>query len=266
MAKFTIEVQNKDLQILKSASGENRVVMVYNDEYNEGDKLVLKSSEENVYLILRLDDAMNEEFVYFTSGEMVYEIPFGEKKKPYSPRCFTGEKHVLSVRIATSAEINSNKNLARNCYDQHADTCIFPHAHANVETRGESVFAAKNAINGNTANEGHGIWPYESWGINMQDDAEITVEFGREVLVDRIVLVTRADFPHDNYWQHVTFSFSDGESLVFDMEKSYEPHEFILPAKKSVSWIKLGNLIKDPDDPSPFPALTQIEVYGTETK
>ncbi len=33
--------------------------------------------------------------------------------------------------------------------------------------------------------------------------------------------------------------------------------------KKNISWIRLKDLIKS-EDPSPFPALTQIEVYGTE--
>lgn len=31
------------------------------------------------------------------------------------------------------------------------------------------------------------------------------------------------------------------------------------------NWLKLSHLIKA-DDPSPFPALTQIEVYGTDTE
>ena len=266
MAEFTIQVINASGEVLMEKTHENRLVAVYAKEYNEGDKIVLKSSAKNVFALVQLEDAMNEEFVYFKSGEMSFDIPFGEKKNPYSPKCFTGSKHVISARVATETEIKNEKNLARNCYDQHAEVGLYPHAHANVETRGESVFAAKNAINGNTANEGHGIWPYESWGINMQDDAEITLEFGREVLVKRIVLVTRADFPHDNYWQHVTFTFSDGDELVFDMEKSYDPHEFVLPEAKKASWIKLGTLIKDPEDPSPFPALTQFEVYGVEAE
>lgn len=60
------------------------------------------------------------------------------------------------------------------------------------------MFAARNAIDGVVANDSHGRWPYESWGINMQDDAELTLDFGRAVDFDRIVLYTRADFPHDN--------------------------------------------------------------------
>jgi hypothetical protein len=46
------------------------------------------------------------------------------------------------------------------------------------------------------------------------------------------------------------------------MEKSALPHVFELP-KKVTSSVKLSNLIKS-DEPSPFPALSQIEVYGYE--
>lgn len=88
-----------------------------------------------------------------------------------------------------------------------------------METRGESVFAARNAIDGVCENRSHGEWPYESWGINMQDDAEMTVEFGQEVVTDRIVLYTRADFPHDNWWTQVTLTFSDGTDIKWKLEK-----------------------------------------------
>ena len=89
------------------------------------------------------------------------------------------------------------------------------------------------------------------------------MDFGRKVDFDKIVLYTRADFPHDNWWVEATFTFSDGSSEVVKMDKKVaEPHVFNIE-KKNIRWIKLGKLIKA-DDPSPFPALTQIEVYGTE--
>jgi len=47
-------------------------------------------------------------------------------------------------------------------------------------------------------------------------------------------------------------------------KKVQEPHIFNI-TKKEITSLKLGNLIKA-NDPSPFPALTQIEVYGTESK
>ncbi len=47
------------------------------------------------------------------------------------------------------------------------------------------------------------------------------------------------------------------------MEKSVSPHVFAIE-KKQITWLKLSDLIKA-DDPSPFPALTQIQVYGTNS-
>ena len=38
----------------------------------------------------------------------------------------------------------------------------------------------------------------------------------------------------------------------------------MIPMKRQgITWLSFGKLIKA-DDPSPFPALTQIEVYGVE--
>ena len=91
----------------------------------------------------------------------------------------------------------------------------------------------------------------------------MTVDFGREVEADKIVLYTRADFPHDNWWKQVTLTFSDGTSLDWELEKSQLPHVLSIEPKR-ITWIKLSNLIKA-DDPSPFPALSQIGVYGRGT-
>lgn len=264
MAKLTLTVKNQNGDVLKTKTADNRCALAYQGTYAEGDQLVFSTDEKNSFVMLQLDDAMGENFVYMKENELVFTIPFNEKRYSYCTKAFIGEWHVLTARVATEAEVKMNKNLAKNAYDQAADLGLYPHAHANVETRGESVFAARNAINGNICNESHGLWPYESWGINMQDDAEITVEFGRKVLVDRVVLVTRADFPHDNWWQEVTLSFSDGTKLVQKLEKSYDPHEIILPEAKTIEWVTMSDMKKDPTDPSPFPALTQIEVYGVE--
>ena len=61
----------------------------------------------------------------------------------------------------------------------------------------------------------------------------------------------------------MTLSFSDGTNVDWQMEKSVLPHELRIE-KKRTEWVRLSRLIKS-EDPSPFPALSQIEVYGTET-
>lgn len=232
---------------------------MYAAEYREGDRIELETSEKNVHLILQLDDAMGPALCYVT-GQFSFQIPFGEKKISYSPKAFSGSRHYLYVRTAGEEEVKAYRNLALNVYDRHGDTHCYPHASANVETRDEAVFAARNAIDGVCENRSHGEWPYQSWGINRDPKACLRLEFGREVELDKLVLYTRADFPHDSWWIQGTFTFSDGTFIDFPMEKSGKPHVCTFPPKK-VSWLTLDQLIKA-DDPSPFPALTQIEAYG----
>lgn len=260
-----IAVRNKNGVIKAEAKAlkTGEVIFAWEGEYEPGDQIVCTFPKTNAFYVVRIDDTMDESFVYVTKEEVLYDVPFEEKKTSYNQKSFSGERHYLSLRPAKIWEINSYKNLAKNVMDQHGDPGCYPHASANVETRGEAVFAARNAIDGVVANLSHGNWPYESWGINRQDDAEMTLEFGRPVDFDTIVLYTRADFPHDNWWVKATLTFSDGTSQVVDMEKSVECHTFAIE-KKGITWVKLGQLIKA-DDPSPFPALTQIEIYGTES-
>ena len=259
---FIIRIKSKEGNILAQNQGDKEVALVYENVYQEGDILVVESDKRSIYCMLQLDDAIGESFVYLQKGSVRYEVPFGEKKVCYSPKAFSGNRHLLKVREATTQDKAIYRNLALNKYDQHGKVYCFPHASANVETRGESVFAAKNAINGNWENHSHGSWPYESWGINKDPNACMKIEFGRTVVVDYIRMYTRSDFPHDAWWKQVTFRFSDGSTLVWQLEKTDKAHE-IKFEKKEVEWLELGDLVKA-DDPSPFPALSQIEVYGVE--
>lgn len=257
--KLTLRVVDGEGREICRSSGEDFTDLVCLREYQEGDKILLETSEKNVYLNWQVDDGLGSAFVYLT-GDVSYEIPFGEKRISYSPRVFSGEKHYLYAEAARQDEIEAYRNLALNPADQHCEVCCYPHATANVETRGEAVFAAKNAIDGVRANLSHGAWPYQSWGINRQDDAAMKIDFGRPVRTGRVVLYTRSDFPHDNWWVQVTLRFSDGTALDFPLVKSERAHVLTFP-EREITWVELCNLIKA-DDPSPFPALSQMEVYG----
>ncbi len=256
---LSLRVEDKAGNLICQSSGEDFVDLVCHHVYEEGDRILLETSEKNVYINWQVDDALGAAFVY-VKDKASYEIPFEEKRRSYSPKVFMGGNHYLYAEAASEDEIGAYRNLALNPADQHCDVAYFPHATANVETRGESTFAAKNAIDGVRANLSHGKWPYGSWGINMQDDAAMKVDFGRKIRTDKVVLYTRSDFPHDNWWVQVTLKFSDGSSLNFPLEKSTRGHVLTFP-EKEIEWIVLCNLIKA-DDPSPYPALSQIEVYG----
>lgn len=261
MAKLTIKIVGADGAVKASDTAEGMSILVYNEEYVPGDEILLETSEKNIHLWLQLDDAMGKAMVYVT-GNVRYTIPFEAQRYNLPAKAFTGKQHVLVAREPLAEEITQYRNLSLNMYDRHTTENLFPHATANVETRGEAVFFASNAIDGMVESRSHGLWPYASWGINQRADAAWQVDFGREIETDRILIFTRSDFPHDNWWVQGTITFSDGTELVVPLNKTRFAQEITFPAKRTTS-IGLSNLIKA-DDPSPFPALSQVEVYGKE--
>ena len=259
MVTILLKIQDKDGNILLEQKGEDEVSLVYKAEYNEGDEIILETVPSNSHILWQVDDALGASMCYVT-GTVAYQVPFGEKKKVYSPKTFSGDKHYLYAKAAKKEEIAAYRNLTVNVNDQHDTIHCYPHASANVETRGESVFAARNAIDGVLENHGHGSWPYASWGINRDPNAEMKIDFGRKVTVDCLKVYLRADFPHDSWWTKATVTFSDGSTEVLDLIKSDRAQTFHI-AERDVEWLTFGTLIKA-DDESPFPALTQLEAYG----
>lgn len=272
MAKLVISVLNKHGDVKCLVDGEDSIWMVHQGEYELGDKIVFTTDEYPAFYIIRVDGAVDEAYVYLTRGRVEYAIPF-EKDNPfkmdrisYCPGSFIGERHYITIRRAEDQENDNYRNLAKNAMDQHKNQGCYPHVYANVETKGPlaPLFAARNVIDGVLASTSHWPWPFQSWGIDQRDDAEITLEFGRPVDIDELRLCTRADFPHDNWWVQAKVSFSDGTWDELKLEKSAKPQAFAIH-KRGITWLKLGEFIKA-DNPSPFPALKQIEVYGRNSK
>lgn len=260
--KIALKVISAANETRMEAACEHRVSLLYQEEYCEGDCIVLECEQPGAYFVVQFEDTLPAALIYAAQSKVTYQIPYGEKRIVFSPKSFAGAKHLVRARVASAEEVAARRCLSFNPYDQHANTSFFPHAVANVETRGEVVFAAQNAIDGVYENNSHGNWPFQSWGINRDPKAEWTVQFGRPVAVDEIRLTLRADFPHDNYWTQATLAFSDGSTEIVPLEKLTEPQRFAV-APRTVEWIVLKDLIAA-DDPSPFPALTQFEAWGKE--
>jgi hypothetical protein len=254
-----IRIIGADGRTKTEAEGRGQVRIVHTAEYEEGDEITVTSGGRG-HIVLRAEDSILPVFGYLKS-EYRLAVPFGEKRISYSPKSFFGNVHLLYARAAEDWEIAQYRNLALNPLDSHENAGFFPHAAANVETRGESVFAARNAIDGNSTSNGHGPWPYESWGINRRDDAELKIDFGRKVLIDKLVFTLRADFPHDNWWKRAKVVFSDGSDLTLDFQKSGRPQEYPV-SPRLIEWVIMKDMEKDETDPSPFPALVQLAVFG----
>lgn len=217
--------------------------LVYTGQYEAGDRIMLSVSKAGGYYVVQFEDTLEPALVYVERPEVAYEIPHGTDLVVFSPKSFSGNRHLIRARVATEAEIAARRNLAFNPYDRYGDTGIYPHAKANVETRSEAVFAAYNAIDGIFENSSHGEWPYQSWGINRDPSAEWTLTFGRPVCVDEIRITIRADFPHDSWWQQATVAFSDGSEEILELCKTPYPQSFSI-APRTVEWLTLKKLMK----------------------
>lgn len=260
-----LKIVNQENNEVFISSAQESLCCIYNFEYQDGDWLIVDFDKKDGFYKIRLEDTMFESIIYVPGNCFIYHFPVKSQRKNYSPKSFYGDCHILTVKEATEEEICQRRNLAFNPYDQHENNSFFPHSSANVETRDECVFASRNAIDGHFYNESHGSFPYQSWGINKNPNAEFKIDFGREVLIDEIVLTLRADFPHDNYWKAATLEFSDGSEIVMKLNKTAERQSLKIESKKKVRTIILKNLIKG-EELSDFPALTQFEAWGYEIK
>ena len=122
-----------------------------------------------------------------------------------------------------------------------------------------------------TVTDGHGKYPYHSWGGAVHEDLTYAVYFGRPVSIDKLVLYLRSDYhvddqgrEHDTYWHTAFIELSDGFTTEIHPKKLADGQEFSL-GQHTTSWLKLSRL--DPlqhDKSQNFAALTQIEVWGSD--
>ncbi len=163
--------------------------------------------------------------------------------------------------LPTVAEaINPYRNVAINPSDVRGYARSWPHASSNSEYGDMPAFAARNAIDGNTDNTGHGE-RFPSWGPDKRRDLWWKVDFGRPVETDKIVLYIRADFPHDDYWQSATIEFSDGTTESIEIAKTPNPQEIKFD-KRIVSWLRLTDLVEA--EPLGWCGLCEVQVWGKD--
>lgn len=254
-----LTVRNAAAAVVCTAQSAGQASLQMPRAWQPGDEIVLAADRWPVCLRLSFDPHVPEAEVWLAGPQMVYPIPFGEERMPYAPDAFAAPAPTLCAR--TVAAPVGRYDVSTNPLDRRGPTACYPHCTATAETRGESVFAARNTIDGLCDNTSHGHWPYESWGDNEDPTAEIMVEFGRPVRVDTLQIWLRADFPHDNWWQSGTLDFSDGSSETLTFQKTGVEQVFAF-APRTVTWAKLRALKPDPTDPSPWPSLRQWRFWG----
>ena len=274
---ITIELINKADKIIKGkidhekmensfmAFGEELCSLgIKNYSYAEGDYVRVRVDKQGSYYMVQLDETLAPSLLFFSKNEWIFPIPWKvHDKKSSVDTSYSSKRHSIMVRKAYEFETTNYQNLAINTHDQKEDSGVYPHAYANVETRNESIFFAKNAIDGKVTNLSHGSYPFASWGINKQEDASLTIDFGRIVEVDKIGLLFRFDHPHDSYWEQVRVTFSNDEYITLNTKKTCEFQFFSLSKQKTT--LVTFERLKKAQDMSPFPALTQVEIFGKNT-
>lgn len=254
-----------------------------------GDSVEFRSDYK--YFFVQVNSTMGETLIYSDTGVFTFQVP--KATDCYAPNVFSNSNQI-KARVATEEELKEKRNLAVNAYDfrfadeetdyfaatedlindsasvKAGDIQGYPHAYANRVTENKTIFAARNAIDGvtNTANN-HSNYPYQSWGCGKNDDAEFVVYFGREVTLDSLAFVLRADFggtpEHDTYWEAITVEFSDGsEQTISGLQKGGAKQEFDIDSVTTTS-IRLKNMKRfDNPNSAMWAALIEVEAYGTE--
>ena len=209
-----IEVRNAEGELIASAEHESEALLCAERVYEPGDVITVSGTE---HLWVQMDQAIPAGEVYLPEGRMTWTVPAGEHRLAYAPGTFEAARHVIAARRMTDAEISACRNIARNPADLRGDTDFYPHCTANVETRNEACFCARNVIDGYRLNTFHGEWPFQSWGIGAREDAWCLLDLGRNVRAESMALTLRADFPHDAYWVSGHVVLSDGTDLSFPL-------------------------------------------------
>ena len=244
---------------IKEEYKSQEILYTYSSEYQEGDRIEIVS-DDSKYLFVKPNFSMMESLVYIPEKKFTFPIPFGDGREAYLAGSWYGQNHEISARVPSDDEIYSYRNIAMNSSDYTDAKNIFPHADANFVTgNGLAAYAARNAIDGEIKNDKHGRYPNHSYSGGKREDIIFNLNFGETVEFDKIVLYLRADFPHDTYWKHLVFEFSDGTTLPFEPKMTGEPQTVYV--SKVSDFIRIKDF-KQASEPLSFAALSEIQVYG----
>lgn len=176
----------------------------------------------------------------------------------------------LTFSTPTKEELATKRNLALNPYDFTKGNVGFPHATSNNVYDQSGQFIPRNAIDGVATNKGHGNTPYQSWGpkATVLKTDYFTIDFGRAVTMDSVVLYLRADGfggsnSHDAYFKEITLEFSDGSSVTINPTKTADAQTFDFDAV-TTTYVKLTGFVTDKTDSQGWAAITEIQVMGCE--
>ena len=236
-------------------------------KYVKGDRIVVTGGGKD--LAVKVDEHYAETLLFAPKEKVDFPIPLWPvgkyaKKYPHPPKAFQGEKHVITARAATAKEIEAYRNMAVNPMDSRGKSPAYPHASSNSEWGEAAVFSAKTAIDGFVEATGdHHSWPRQSWGPYLpggkHPEPELTIDFGRPVEIDKLVIVGRYNVRQGGYWKEATVEFSDGSKVTIKPEYNGKRQEFPI-AKRMVTCMKMTKLVIN--KAKKYAAFVEVEAWG----
>ncbi len=273
---LTAEFTDKSSGQTFTHSGEGIVNLYVPVKYETGDKVKVKLPDGVKYVGFTLSAKMGESIVYCPDGVFEYVVPDTSNMVTTISRDYANTTNYLTARLLTDDELGEKRNLAENAYDytnnqsvQSDITGQYPHISASSEwenAKGEPHFYARNAIDGFTANMGHGGYPVQSWGPANSGSQWFTLDFGRGVNADELGIVIRYDVGHDTWFSSakVVATFEDGTTGEQNITIAWTGKEqiFNLEFDRPVTKLQLNSLV--PDSSGGWAAFTEVAVYGSE--
>lgn len=266
--KLSIEFTGADGAKTISASGIGYAILNISETYKSGQKIKITLPEGEKYVAVCLSSRLGESIVYCENGIFEYTFPANMANIfPLTLNENSGIVYVNNVafaRIPTNDELLEKRNLALNPYDLTNAANVFPHAFTNsVADDNAEHYAARCAIDGFSANTSHGVYPVQSWGPDKDSMSEnyITVDFGREIVLDSLEIVARCDFPHDTWFTDADVTLSDGSVTHIDLYKTKDAMTFDMGGVKTSS-IKLSGFKTAVNN---WAAISEIRAIGHDS-
>lgn len=99
------------------------------------------------------------------------------------------------------------------------------------------------------------------WRPNRRTDLWLLVEFGREIVTEKVVITLKLTENQQHTWVGGVLEFSNGEKVNIKLRCTSEPQEFTFPAQTCTS-VKLTNL--EEAFPLVDNGISEFEVWGTD--
>jgi hypothetical protein len=253
----TVEVTYGD----QTVSGNGFAILYPKGAYKAGQTIKVKVTGSK-YVALSVNERQGEVLYYVPSGEFTYTLPT-DLNTAYcttmrgSGSCTYYRNPTIMVRIPTEDELKEERNLAFNTYNTATNIGVYPFTSSATATTGLS--APRGAVDGFVSNKSSAsAWPYQAWVPAATGSNSLTVDFGREVVVNTLNIKLRAAST-DTHLLSAVVTFSDGTTKELVMHDTTEFMSFDLGGK-TVTKLTLGGFDKA-EDAKTF-GITELQVLG----